>query len=283
MLKISEIKLNLQKLWQIKLKLNSSEAESEINWILNYITDLSHAQQIINSDYHLTEKQSQELNQIIEQRLNQKMPLQYIFGEAWFMGLKFKVDQNVLIPRPETETLVELALNLLKLKTKIKILEIGTGSGCISIALAHFLQSKIYIIKAIDICEKALELAESNAELNKVNNYINFEQIDLMSFSTDEDWDLIISNPPYITDQEYCELNPEVLHEPKLALTGNNNENGLIYYEKIGKLSLKSQIILLELDAGRAELIKQIFQTNSLLNFKIIKDLNNLPRFLLGI
>lgn len=283
MLRISEIKLNLQKLWQSKLNLNRLEAESEISWILNYITDLSNTEQIINSGYKLTESQNYKLEQIIDQRLNLKIPLQYILGEAYFMGLKLKVNQAVLIPRPETETLVELALNLLSSKTNLKILEIGTGSGCISIALAFFLQTNIQIIKSIDICDKALNLAKENAQLNKVNNYINFEKADLMSFTNNDNWDLLISNPPYINTEEYFELEPEVLCEPKLALTGNNNESGLIYYEKIADLKLKSQIILLELDSGRAEAIKQIFDLKSSLDFKIIKDLNNLPRFLLGI
>ena len=121
MLRISEIKLNLQKLWQSKLNLNRLEAESEISWILNYITDLSNTEQIINSDYKLTESQNYKLEQIIDQRLNLKIPLQYILGEAYFMGLKLKVNQAVLIPRPETETLVELALNLLSSKTNLKI------------------------------------------------------------------------------------------------------------------------------------------------------------------
>ncbi len=282
MLRISEIKLNLQKLWQSKLNLNRLEAESEISWILNYITDLSNTEQIINSDYKLTESQNYKLEQIIDQRLNLKIPLQYILGEAYFMGLKLKVNQAVLIPRPETETLVELALNLLSSKTNLKILEIGAGSGCISIALAYFLQTNIQI-KSIDICDKALNLAKENAQLNKVNNYINFEKADLMSFTNNDNWDLLISNPPYINTQEYFELESEVLCEPKLALTGNNNESGLIYYEKIADLKLKSQIILLELDSGRAEAIKQIFDLKSSLDFKIIKDLNNLPRFLLGI
>lgn len=283
MLRISEIKLNLQKLWQSKLNLNRLEAESEISWILNYITDLSNTEQIINSGYKLTESQNYKLEQIIDQRLNLKIPLQYILGEAYFMGLKLKVNQAVLIPRPETETLVELALNLLSSKTNLKILEIGAGSGCISIALAFFLQTNIQIIKSIDICDKALNLAKENAQLNKVNNYINFEKADLMSFTNNDNWDLLISNPPYINTEEYFELEPEVLCEPKLALTGNNNESGLIYYEKIADLKLKSQIILLELDSGRAEAIKQIFDLKSSLDFKIIKDLNNLPRFLLGI
>lgn len=283
MLRISEIKLNLQKLWQSKLNLNRLEAESEISWILNYITDLSNTEQIINSDYKLTERQNYKLEQIIDQRLNLKTPLQYILGKAYFMGLKLKVNQAVLIPRPETETLVELALNLLSSKTNLKILEIGAGSGCISIALAYFLQTNIQIIKSIDICDKALNLAKENAQLNKVNNYINFEKADLMSFTNNDNWDLLISNPPYINTEEYFELEPEVLCEPKLALTGNNNESGLIYYEKIADLKLKSQIILLELDSGRAEAIKQIFDLKSSLDFKIIKDLNNLPRFLLGI
>jgi release factor glutamine methyltransferase len=282
-LRISEIKLNLQKLWQSKLNLNRLEAESEISWILNYITDLSNTEQIINSGYKLTESQNYKLEQIIDQRLNLKIPLQYILGEAYFMGLKLKVNQAVLIPRPETETLVELALNLLSSKTNLKILEIGAGSGCISIALAYFLQTNIQIIKSIDICDKALNLAKENAQLNKVNNYINFEKADLMSFTNNDNWDLLISNPPYINTEEYFELEPEVLCEPKLALTGNNNESGLIYYEKIADLKLKSQIILLELDSGRAEAIKQIFDLKSSLDFKIIKDLNNLPRFLLGI
>ncbi len=207
--------------------------------------------------------------------------MQYIFGKAYFFGLQFLVSTNVLIPRPETETLIEIALSKLKDKPEPKILEIGTGSGCISIALAKKLSAQNPQIIATDISSGALKIAEENAKLNQVNEFINFEKTDLVSDITKEkNYDLLISNPPYISEAEFESLQSEVKQEPKLALVGLNNHDGLIYYKQIADLQIKANSFLLELDPGRAKTIKNIFESDGYSNVQILNDLNGLDRFL---
>lgn len=187
--------------------------------------------------------------------LKKHIPIQYIIGETEFYGLPFHVNENVLIPRPETEELVEWIINELKVKSqksKIKILDIGTGSGCIPISLAkNLLNAEIY---AIDISSEALKTAKKNAELNKVT--INFIETDILKTESLKDiitsetqqslnseaasipkFDIIVSNPPYVRNLEKQEIQPNVLkHEPHLALFVKDN-NPLIFYDKIADLA----------------------------------------------
>lgn len=187
--------------------------------------------------------------------LKKHIPIQYIIGETEFYGLPFHVNENVLIPRPETEELVEWIINELKVKSqksKIKILDIGTGSGCIPISLAkNLLNAEIY---AIDISSEALKTAKKNAELNKVT--INFIETDILKTESLKDviasetqqslnseaasipkFDIIVSNPPYVRNLEKQEIQPNVLkHEPHLALFVEDN-NPLIFYDKIADLA----------------------------------------------
>lgn len=158
--------------------------------------------------------------------LKEGYPIQYLIGYVDFYGYKINVDKNVLIPRYETELLVDKTINLIKKKftNKIDILDIGTGSGAISIVLSKNINSNV---TACDISEKALNMAENNARLNNVN--INFIESDLFS-NVDSKFDVIISNPPYISyDEEIMESVKK--YEPNLALFANNN--GLEFYDKI--------------------------------------------------
>lgn len=162
-------------------------------------------------------------------RLENGEPVQYIVGNVDFYGLTFKVDKRVLIPRFETEGLVEKVLKLID-KDNIKILDIGTGSGCIAITLKHELNKAI--VDACDISDDALEVAKSNAKLNNTN--INFIESDLFSNIHDK-YDLIISNPPYIAyDEEIDEIVKN--NEPHLALYAD--DKGMILYKEIFKQAL---------------------------------------------
>jgi len=186
----------------------------------------------------------------------------------------------VLIPRPETETLVEIALaELSSVVQSKKILEIGTGSGCISVALACNLQNAQII--ATDISSDCLEVASRNAFLNGVSERISFEQADLVNeLHLNQTFDLLISNPPYIAESEFADLQDEVKLEPYLALVGHNNLDGLNYYRRIADLKMKAKIILLEIDSGRAEQIKEIFEQKGFGEVTLLNDLNGQPRFL---
>ncbi len=170
-------------------------------------------------------------------RLSLHEPIQYIIGETEFFRLKFKVDKNVLIPRPETEELVQWLLDDVgesKNSQNLKILDIGTGSGCIAISLAKNLPNAE--VFALDISEKALKTARENAALNKVN--VNFIQADILNLEAlTGKFDVIISNPPYVREIEKVEMHRNVLeNEPELALYVKDTDP-LIFYRKITKLA----------------------------------------------
>jgi len=170
-------------------------------------------------------------------RLSLHEPIQYIIGETEFFGLKFKVNKNVLIPRPETEELVQWILDDLgksKNTPNLKILDIGTGSGCIAISLAKNLPNAE--IFALDISENALKTAKENAGLNKVN--VNFIKTDILNLEAlTEKFDVIVSNPPYVREMEKVEMHRNVLeNEPELALYVKDTDP-LIFYGIITKLA----------------------------------------------
>ncbi len=170
-----------------------------------------------------------------ESRLLNFEPVQYIIGDTEFFGLPFLVNENVLIPRPETEELVDWILkDHLGVADELKILDIGTGSGCIAITLAKNLpNAKVY---AIDVSEKALALAKQNADKNQVK--IEFIQLDVLKEEIDEtNFDIVVSNPPYVRELEKTEMKTNVLeNEPALALFVSN-EDPLIFYRRISVLA----------------------------------------------
>ncbi|MEK8180957.1 peptide chain release factor N(5)-glutamine methyltransferase [Flavobacterium buctense] len=172
--------------------------------------------------------------------LKKQKPIQYILGETEFYGLPFLVNENVLIPRPETEELVELIITEVKGKReegKVRIIDIGTGSGCIPIALKKNLpNAEVY---AIDVSEKALATAQKNAELNNVEVYFRLKDI-LETQDLEQQFDIIVSNPPYVRNLEKAEINSNVLeYEPHLALFVEDND-ALLFYRKITKLAKKN-------------------------------------------
>lgn len=225
---------------------------------------------------------SEELSRFREsiRRRLKREPLQYILGYTEFWGLKFEVNASVLIPRPETELLVEKAVDIIKTK-KIenpKILDIGTGSGCIAIALSKSLKCSI---EAIDISSEALITAEKNSVLNKTDNTIEFLNKDIFKDYNDFDgFDLVLSNPPYIHSAGYPGLQPEInKFEPVTALT--DNKNGLSFYGKIIELSENTKTkcsVLIEIGDGRCEDVKELFIKSGIKDFNIYNDLNRIPR-----
>lgn len=172
--------------------------------------------------------------------LKKEKPIQYILGETEFYGLPFLVNENTLIPRPETEELVEWILESTKYEeqsAKLKILDIGTGSGCIAISLAKNLPNAQ--VSAIDVSEKALDTAHKNAEINKVDVIFFLKNI-LETEVLDEKYDIIVSNPPYVRNLEKEEIKPNVLqYEPHLALFVEDND-ALLFYRKIAELAKKN-------------------------------------------
>jgi release factor glutamine methyltransferase len=222
----------------------------------------------------------EELKEIIEE-LKTGKPYQQILGHTEFYGKKFFVDENVLIPRPETEELVELAkIEIQNLKSKIqnlKLLDIGTGSGIIPITLKkHFKNAEI---SAMDISEKALEIAKKNADFHKKE--INFIQADFLNTELTEKYDIIISNPPYIGIEENIEIEDSVKgFEPNIALFSPTSD-ALIFYKKIAKDGEKylneNGMIFLEINQKLGKETLELFSNYS--ESRLIKDLSGNDRF----
>ena len=216
------------------------------------------------------------------QRLLKKEPIQYIIGDVNFYGNKFRCDPRALIPRPETEILVETAIQSDSWKKdKISVLEIGTGTGCISISLAKS-HPKI-LIDTIDISSDALALAKENILINKINQPINLIHTNFLNFETDTTYDVIISNPPYISQNEWENVDYSVKnYEPKLALLGGIEGTEFInqLIIKSTKLLKKEGEIFLEVGYNQANKVKELLSLNGFKSINIKNDLNNIPRIL---
>ncbi len=239
--------------------------------ILDFVTGLGRTKILAEPDLIVNEQETSVFFSLINKRASQ-MPLQYITQKAEFMSLNFYVDENVLIPREDTEILVELAINLIKQKDITSVLELCTGSGCISVSLAHYCPN--VSITAVDICPKALKVAEKNANINNVHNKINFIRADVLSENFPS-YPLIIANPPYIKKDTIADLPPSVRDfEPRIALDGK--EDGLIFYRAIAK-SYKNHV-LVEIGYDQADEVSCIFQNNGFTDIKVYKDLSGLDR-----
>lgn len=212
--------------------------KSEINSfyfiLLQHYGNYTTADVLANADTLLTDNIKQSIQQAITE-LQTAKPIQYILGETEFFSNRFFVDENVLIPRPETEELVDWVLQTYPDKNyPLHILDIGTGSGCIAISLAKFLPKSV--VTAIDVSPKAIAVAQRNAERNGTK--IQFLQCDILQTETlPEKYDVIISNPPYVRELEKSEMHNNVLsYEPHLALFVPN-EHPLLFYEQIATLA----------------------------------------------
>ncbi len=216
-------------------------------------------------------------------RLNHE-PLQYITGKTNFFGYDIKVNKSVLIPRPETEILVEEILKdiYLSAKKQIRIFEIGTGSGCISIALSKETEKRGIECKidAIEISKDAIEIAEINAKNNNVpNGNINFIHQDFFDIEKiEKEYNYIVANPPYISISDFLQLDKDVKNfEPRFALTDEND--GLTFYKKIQNLTKESKSsVFLEIGYNQEKSLREIFTNNNLV-FK--KDYSGITRIMI--
>ncbi|MCQ2958268.1 MAG: peptide chain release factor N(5)-glutamine methyltransferase [Candidatus Gastranaerophilales bacterium] len=254
-----------------QINIQNEDLTAETNFILKYMFNINNP--YIDTDYDNVD--INKLNKVFAERETGK-PLQYILNTAEFMGEKFFVDENVLIPRPETEILVRKVMEFAKNFNNPKILDIGTGSGCIPIMLKkHISNAKI---SSCDVSEKAINVAKKNAIELKTN--IHFIHSDLFQNIT-EKFDIIVSNPPYIPPQEKTNIQKEVRFEPDLALY-TNDKMGIEFYEKIIKSSSEflndNGYLCFELGIKQSELVKNLFIKYNFDNIEIIKDLDNIDR-----
>ena len=220
-------------LQHIQSELQGLYPETEIRsfsyLIIEKVTGFSRTEIFVNK-YTLFSVEQQHVIESIIEKLKKYIPIQYILGETEFFGLTFYVDESVLIPRPETEELVDWIRIENNRGGGLHILDIGTGSGCIAITLKHEFPDSV--IDAFDISENALKTAKRNAVRNKLE--VNFELVDILNAPDfPNNWDVIVSNPPYITEQEKDDMLPNVLnHEPHLALFVPDNDP-LMFYRNI--------------------------------------------------
>ena len=248
----------------------TSFAYLSIEKILGY----SKSDCIIYSNHELTNDNIISFENIIND-IKQNIPIQYILGEAHFYDLKFKVNSSTLIPRGETEELVQYIL----LHDFISVLEIGTGSGCIAVSIAKNSNANI---TAIDNSIEALEIAKSNAILNSVE--INFELSDVFNFSDTKKYDLIVSNPPYVLESEKKIMKKNVLdYEPHNALFVSDNDP-LIYYKEIAKIATnnlnKNGLLFFEINEKYSKQIIELLSNLNFVDIELKKDINGRDRII---
>ncbi len=217
-------------------QLNSNEIEEsnlKVKMLLCYILKQNKTYLLINENEEIeSSKQEEFLNGM--EKLIKGVPIQYIINKKEFMGIDFYVDENVLIPQPDTEILVEEVIKISKNMQNSQILDLCTGSGAIGISLAKNIKnSKITLT---DISSKAIQIAKLNAEKNNVHTYMKFIQSDMFK-NIEEKFDIIVSNPPYIETNEIKNLSKEVQNEPTIALDGG--QDGLNFYKEIIQNSYK--------------------------------------------
>jgi release factor glutamine methyltransferase len=230
---------------ELTLMYGEGEAESFFYLILEEKQQLKRVDLALQPDLFFSEEEIKVWNSILEQ-LKLEIPIQYLLGKTSFYGLDFEVNENVLIPRPETEELVDWIIShnqTISKSSSLKILDIGTGSGCIAISLAKNLpNARVF---AIDVSENALAIAKRNAILNEVNvAFIEQNILEVVSLNAveglEQEFDIIVSNPPYVRNLEKEEIKKNVLdNEPHLALFVEDND-ALIFYRKIAELAQKN-------------------------------------------
>ena len=259
------------------------EVDSFFYLVIGHYLDLERFVLAIKPHLVVTKAEEQPLFEALGQ-LKLEKPIQYILGSTEFMDLEFKVNENVLIPRPETEELVRWIIDdFEKIENKeINILDIGTGSGCIAISMAKYLKNAK--VDALDISEKALEVAKENAFLNKVE--VGFIHTDIFKLEyLEEKYDIIVSNPPYVRMLEKEQMTSNVIeNEPGLALFVKNKDP-LVYYRKIGefaKLNLKKEgCLYFEINQYLGEETKALLE-NDFSDLELHKDMFGNYRMLKG-
>ena len=264
------------------------EARLSVELLLAHALDLQRIQLYVNFDKPVAPEELKQFRTLYERRLTRE-PVQYIIGSANFMGLHFTVDPRVLIPRPETETLIEqvmIACQRYSTDEPIHILEVGTGSGNIAVSIAKYV--KHAQITTIDISLEALAVAKQNAHLHSVESQIKFSCSDIFDESDElfqTQYDLLVSNPPYVPKDEWEQLQKEVRDfEPSSALTDGND--GFKFYHHMAKI-IPSILkpgggIVFEVGFSQAETVVRELKDAGMVELQITNDLQGVPRVVSG-
>ncbi|HTD98098.1 MAG TPA: peptide chain release factor N(5)-glutamine methyltransferase [Mucilaginibacter sp.] len=277
----TEFRRELSALYDVK------EVDSLCMLVLAEIADFSSARIKAFPELELTAEQSEKIEQLLA-RLKTGEPLQYILGHTEFYGLPFKVNPSVLIPRPETEELVEWIISSVGSSqlTAGNILDIGTGSGCIAVSLKKNIKDAN--VSALDISAKALQTAKENAELNNVD--IDFILMDILNFNSEieiQKFEIIVSNPPYVTLEDKKQMHSNVTDfEPHTALFVPENDP-LIFYKAIADFAItnleKGGLLFFEINENYGEQIVDLLTYKSFKNIELRKDMSGKGRMIKAI
>lgn len=255
----------------------SDNADFEARQIIMSALKISQQDLIINAKREVSEKDIEAVQSLVSRRKSGE-PLQYILGTAEFMSLEFDVTPDTLIPRADTETLVETVLNLIGNK-RVSLLDIGTGTGCIGISIAHYKNAAVTLL---DKSEKALEIAKKNAKKHNIN--ARFLNMDILHNFPHEKFDIIVSNPPYIETDVIDTLQTEVKdHEPLSALDGG--KDGLTFYRRIVDIAPQmlnnNGMLAFETGYNQGQAVRNLMIPH-FQNVEIIKDLCGNDRVVAG-
>ena len=273
----------LQKNYKDLLNHNIQTAKIDSEVILANILNTTRINLITKQDIVLNKEQEDLFSKLVERR-KQKEPVAYILNKKEFWNENYFVDKRVLIPRPETEILIELLLKKIKDKNKAyKVLDLGCGSGCLLISFLKEMQKSQGI--GVDISSNALEVAKKNIELHNLNNRAKLMRLDLLTLHTKDKFDVIFSNPPYLSSSDYAKLSDDVKNfEPKQALVGGFN--GVLYYKKIIALAQsalkKNGYLALELGDRQYRTISKLLQDHSFRILDKYQLINNEIRCILA-
>ena len=266
-----------------------SELQNIINWIFEKQLKLSSAQLISNSTFRVNQSDLILLEQMCH-KLKEHMPIQYVLGEAEFYHLKFKVNESVLIPRPETEELVDMIIKNFKAQPSLNILDVGTGSGCIPISIKKNIPTaNVY---GLDVSDAALEIAKHNSLQNKVDiNLFKVNVLDenvaktILNQTKNQKIDILVSNPPYVLQSEKEGLHSRVKNfEPHLALFVNDPDP-ILFYRKIALLAKQilsnKGALYFECHTDYAEAVYQLLTQMNFAQVRLLKDMAGLNRFVI--
>lgn len=261
---------------------HAERARLDAETLLMHLLEANRAWLIANGDDEIGEQSASRYAELVERRYRGE-PIQYITGETEFYGLPFRVNPNVLIPRPETEHLVEQAIALAREFTEPRIVEVGAGSGAIAVALAvHLVGARI---TTIDVSAEALAVARENAARNAVSEQVRFLQGDLLEPVAGEEFDLVVSNPPYVPEADRESLSVEVReYEPGQALFAG--EDGLDVYRRLIPAAYAALApggyVLLEIGYGQAEGIRALLAGRGFEGIHFLPDLQGIARVACG-
>lgn len=264
------------------------EARLTVELLLSHALKCQRIELYTNSEKPLSKEELKNFRGCFERRLSHE-PVQYIVGMTSFMGLQFAVDPRVFIPRPETETLVEQVMMMCGRRESagpISLLDVGTGSGNIAVSLAKLVRE--IQVTSIDVSLDALQVARRNAAAHGVQEKLTFETLDLFSpietrFAAS--FDIVVSNPPYVSAEEWTQLEPEVReHEPEGAVS--DRDDGYRFYHRLTQVSPKllraDGCLVVEVGHGQAEEVKQLFGASGYSDLQVFTDLQGIPRVVSG-